>query len=129
MTMKTPHNGDHDYHDDDYHRALLSGVAYPGDHDVMLGRGGEANHHPGNTKFRALVSVLKPRYKNACNQEKANIARQLVTLWRTMNPPGRFLTRTQPGVLSSCWYDVGDGVAFKNATISLGERPQQERRA
>lgn len=106
-----------------------SGVEYPGGNDVMLGRGGESNHHIGNANFRKHTESFKNRYKKALKQEKPRIAREVVMAWRNQSPPGRFLSRRDPKVSDSPWYDVGDSMALKRTTKTLGERPQKERRA
>lgn len=65
----------------------------------------------------------------ASKMEKAKIAMEVVEAWRNMDPPGRFLTRTDPTRADGFWHDVGTATAVKRATKTLGERSQRERRA
>lgn len=87
------------------------------------------HNNRGNTNFRRLVEKFKPRYKKATKQEKPEIAQEVVKAWRAQEPPGRFLAKTDKGRPDSQWCDVGDLLAIKRATKTLGERPQRERRA
>ena len=73
----------------------LEGIARPGLHDTLLGRGGKINCHPGNLKFHSLVASYKSGYNDAPRGKKAGIAREVVTKWRSMDPPGRFLARME----------------------------------
>jgi len=105
-------------------------ITKPGEHDVLLGRGGGANNHCGNIKFRKLVNEHKMRYL-ACNKvEKPKVAREVVNLWRQMQPPGRFcaridLSKKGPGSVKAAdnvWYEVGDKKAREKASQCLRER-------
>lgn len=101
----------------------MTGIQYPGEHDVMLGRGGESNKHIGNIKFRKFIETYKSIYQSATRSEKAEIALEVVYTWREMDPPGRFLAKTFPKNGGQCvWHDVGDEQARKKASKSLGER-------
>jgi hypothetical protein len=64
-----------------------------GDHDCLLGRGGGANKHSGNIKFRQLIKEYKFRYIEVPKIQKPKVAEEVVQVWRNMNPPGRFLAR------------------------------------
>ena len=105
-------------------------ITKPGEHDVLLGRGGGTNNHTGNIKFRKVVNEHKMRYL-ACNKvDKPKVARDVVQLWRKMSPPGRFLSRGDdskkgPGSVSDAankWYEVGDKKAREKASQCLRER-------
>lgn len=100
----------------------MSGIAYPGKHDVMLGRGGESNYHAGNLTFRSFIQEHKIRYQKARKQEKPIIALEVVLAWRDLSPPGRFLARVDPSRADSLWEDVGDDQACKRAGRTLGEK-------
>ncbi|CAB9511526.1 expressed unknown protein [Seminavis robusta] len=110
-------------------KTALSSIIYPGQNDVMLGRGGESNYHGGNLHFRKFAEIYRARYKFASKVEKPLISAEVVAAWRNLQPPGRFLIRTEPSSTNSLWHDVGDAQAIKRATKTLGERPQRERRA
>jgi hypothetical protein len=105
-------------------------ITKPGLHDVLLGRGGGTNNHSGNVKFRKLVNEHKMRYLACSKVEKPKVARQVVILWRKLDPPGRFLARKDetkrgPGSVKASdnvWYEVGDKKAREKASQCLRER-------
>lgn len=105
-------------------------ITEPGTHDVLLGRGGGTNNHSGNIKFRKLVNEHKMRYLACSKVEKPKVARQVVGLWRKMEPSGRFLARKDdtkrgPGSVKSSdnvWFEVGDKKAREKASQCLRER-------
>lgn len=107
-----------------------SHITKPGLNDVLLGRGGGTNNHSGNVKFRKLVNEHKLRYLACSKVEKPRVAREVVQLWRKMDPPGRFLARKDetkkgPGSVkdaSNVWYEVGDKKAREKASQCLRER-------
>ena len=63
------------------------------DNDVLSGRGGRINNHPGNVTFRLIVEDYKHEYLDPRTRklEKAHVAARLVAQIRSTNPPGRFL--------------------------------------
>ena len=69
------------------------GITDPGPHDCLLGRGGSTNNHEGNVNFRKLVNQHKIRYLACSKIDKPNVAREVVAIWRRMQPRGRFLER------------------------------------
>lgn len=101
-----------------------------GMHDVLLGRGGGTNNHEGNVLFRKLVNEHKMRYLACSKVDKPKVAREVVQLWRKMNPPGRFLNRKDetkrgPGSVKDAdnkWFEVGDKKAREKASQCLRER-------
>lgn len=101
----------------------VAGIDYPGMNDVMCGRGGGTNNHIGNIRFRQLVNEHKLRYLAATKVEKPKVAMEVVQMWRALNPPGRFLTKTDPSQGDdSLWHDVGDKKAREKASQCLRER-------
>mmetsp|Transcript_24002 Transcript_24002/g.36990 ORF Transcript_24002/g.36990 Transcript_24002/m.36990 type:complete len:768 (+) Transcript_24002:218-2521(+) len=96
----------------------LEGVPTPGPHDVLYGRGGGTNHHSGNKKFRDLIDQYKPQYLKAKRLDKPGIAMMVVTKWRMLDPPGRFL-KSVPG---NVWSDVGDAKAREKTSQALREK-------
>ena len=105
-------------------------VTQPGEHDVLLGRGGGMNIHSGNIKFRQLVSEHRIRYLIASKVGKPQVAREVVKIWRGLNPRGRFLMRASDSMrgagsvkaVDTIWYDVGDQKAREKASQCLRER-------
>lgn len=82
--------------------------------DVLSGRGGRINNHPGNITFRLVCQDYKHEYLDPRTRklEKAHVAARLVTQIRSTNPPGRFLKEDQsnPGF----FIEIGDQKAWKS---------------
>lgn len=78
----------------------------------QFGRGGDTNYHIGNNSFRHLVESYRERYWASSNRkEKSQIIAAILKSWRTQDPPGRFLAKTDPAKGDdSLWHDVGDQV-------------------
>jgi hypothetical protein len=92
-------------------------VAEPTDNDVLCGRGGSINSHPGNERFRQLVEKRKRIYLTArFKREKRLIASSIVSEIRALSPPGRFLTR-----VNGQWESIGDEKARDKTSQALRE--------
>ena len=76
--------------------------------DVLCGRGAATNNHPGNLRFRALISLHQDQYLAAQNGEKAEISRSVVRALRQFDPPGRFLKKEPSSGLWVSFNDVFD---------------------
>ena len=92
----------------------------PTDSDVLCGRGGAINVHPGNAKYRQLVAERKRAYLAArYKREKRLLSESIVEEIRNQSPPGRFLNRrTSDG---ADWYDIGDVKAREKTSQALRE--------
>jgi len=88
------------------------------DHDVLSGRGGASNNHPGNEAFRQLVNRVKVDYLQCPKREKPLLAMRIVQAVRSQSPPGRFL---QHDKLTDTWKDVGDAKAREKTSQALRE--------
>lgn len=65
-------------------------VDEPTDFDVLCGRGGRSNHHPGNKRYRQVVSEMKASYKTIGSKAaKTGLSRAIVD--HVYNYGGRFL--------------------------------------
>lgn len=93
-------------------------------HDVLFGRGGMTNGHPGNRRFRDIIALHRPDYIRATKMDKPKVARRIVRAIRQGNPPGRFLRKGDDGK----WYDVGDRNAAEKTSQGLRERSNAEKR-
>ena len=62
-------------------------------HDVLSGRGGFVNAHPGNHHLRALCQYRKKEWDDGNNATKRRIAIEIYGMIRKLNPPGRFLKK------------------------------------
>jgi hypothetical protein len=88
------------------------------DNDVLCGRGGATNSHPGNRSFRNLVKQYKDKYIKAKKKEKPDVAAEVVDIVRKLDPPGRFLKK-DPNTLY--WVDIGDLKAKEKTSQALRE--------
>lgn len=86
-------------------------------HDVLCGRGGLTNHHPGNVTFRTLVRHSQEAYLRASKRDKAGVARKIVDTIRSLT--GRFLKKdpSNPGV----WVEIGNRKAREKTSQALRE--------
>lgn len=106
----------------------LRDVKEPHDNDVLYGRGGGTNHHPGNKRYRKLVEEKKIDYVNSKRLDKPLVALEIIRKWRAQDPPGRFLKLDEK---TGLWSDVGDKKAREKTSQALREkapllRKQQE---
>lgn len=87
--------------------------------DVLCGRGGETNHHPGNIRYRSLVKAYQKLYLLAKRRDKPKIAQCIVVSVRGVD--GRFLKRTKNSNKGSAWVDVGNVKAREKTSQALRE--------
>lgn len=98
-------------------------ISAAGPHDVLLGRGGGTNNHSGNKNFRELVNKHKRRYLACSKVDKPKVAREVVEIWRGLNPPGRFLQRLNgPKADPQSFQEVTERKAREKASQCLRER-------
>lgn len=84
--------------------------------DVLLGRGGETNHHIGNIQYRQLVKICQPAYLEAKRRDKPKIAERIVHAVRCRS--GRFLKKDPE---TNTWRDVGNTRAREKTSQALRE--------
>lgn len=84
--------------------------------DVLLGRGGETNHHIGNIQYRQLVKLCQPAYLEAKRRDKPKIAERIVFAVRCL--AGRFLKKDAD---TGTWRDVGNTRAREKTSQALRE--------
>jgi hypothetical protein len=104
--------------------ASVTRIREPHDNDVLSGRGGSINNHPGNKKFRDWVHERKNDYNLAANKaEKASVAREVIDLVKAQDPPGRFLTRdtNAPSIGPTWWVEISDNKANAKTSQALRE--------
>jgi hypothetical protein len=92
--------------------------------DVLLGRGGRTNHHPGNKKYLQEKEEMQARYMAASKQDKTGVSQELVD--RVHARGGRFL---ELDPTSNKWFEVTNIKARKKASQSLREVNTPEERA
>jgi len=92
------------------------------ENDVLMGRGGKSNHHPGNARYRAEVERLQESYKKTDGKdEKTRISETLVTYVQSYG--GHFLEKDEDG-----WYIIEDVVARRKVSQALREDKDPEKR-
>ncbi|KAL7426455.1 hypothetical protein ACHAXH_000613 [Discostella pseudostelligera] len=97
--------------------STLDETTTPSTHDVICGRGGKANTHPGNISFRNEAKKLREWYDSSSKSEKFTISSYLVDIVRERG--GRFLMRDKnvPGR----WLEAESGDVRKKASQALRE--------
>jgi len=91
-------------------------VCVPTDDDVLFGRGGHTNKHPGNITFRKKAHELRREYERSSKDEKYHISQKLVK--SVIDERGRFLEKGK----DEKWHPVkGDGMRIK-ASQALREK-------
>lgn len=94
----------------------------PTEKDVLMGRGGKSNHHPGNTRYRAKIDRLEDQYKKTNDKdEKTKISEALVL--HVQSYGGNFLEKDDNG-----WYVIDDAVARRKVSQALREDKDPEKR-
>jgi hypothetical protein len=98
--------------------------------DVLCGRGGSINSHPGNRVFRGWIAQRKESYNLAESKaDKTRITAEILRIVRDQNPPGRFLQKivegaqksSDPYTLSGWWTEVDDIKALAKISQALRE--------
>lgn len=93
------------------------GILTPNETDVLCGRGGTINTHPGNATFRKLVETSKRIYLTArFKREKRLIAEGILNDIKGQNPPGRFLLKKD-----DTWYEIPSEKARDKTSQALRE--------
>jgi hypothetical protein len=98
-------------------------MSYFNDNDVLSGRGGGTNVHPGNRHFRDLINLHRRAYLKARKNDKPAISRAIVRTIRENN--GSFLKRDEK---SGLWYEIGDDAAREKTSQALRQRAPEMRK-
>ena len=93
------------------------------DNDVLSGRGGGTNIHPGNRNFRDLINLHRRAYLKARKNDKPAISRAIVKTIRASK--GRFLKRDEK---SGLWFEIGDDAAREKTSQALRQRAPEMRK-
>ena len=88
----------------------------PTDDDVLFGRGGYTNTHPGNIFFREKALELRPWYESCSKEEKYHVSNVLIESIKSAGH--RFLEKGSDGL----WHEVVGNGARKKASQALRER-------
>lgn len=96
----------------------------PTEIDILLGRGGRSNNHPGNKRYLEEVNALKHCYRSSSKNERTDWSQCLVDYVHAYG--GRFLRFDRE---ASQWYEVPNRIARKKASQALREENTPESRA
>jgi len=87
--------------------------------DILSERGGKANHHEGNKRYRKVVSEMKAQYRDtAAKTDKTDLSRSIVAY--VHNYGGRFLKKDKNGR----YYVMTMAEARKKTSQALRETKQ-----
>jgi hypothetical protein len=103
--------------------ASEEGISCFKDSDVLSGRGGGTNVHPGNRQFRDLINLHRRAYLKARKNDKPMISRAIVRVIRENN--GAFLKRDEK---TGLWYEIGDDAAREKTSQALRQRAPEMRK-
>lgn len=103
-----------DKYDPDPIPASTEGLSSFNDADVLSGRGGGTNVHPGNRSFRDLINMHRRAYLKARKNDKPAISRAIVRSIRDAN--GRFLRKDEK---TGLWFEIGDDAAREKNISSV----------
>jgi hypothetical protein len=103
--------------------AAKEGTSIFNDHDVLSGRGGGTNVHPGNRNFRDLINLHRRAYLKARKNDKPSISRAIVRSIRDNN--GGFLKKDDK---SGLWFEIGDDAAREKTSQALRQRAPEMRK-
>jgi hypothetical protein len=93
------------------------GIRTPNKTDVLCGRGGNINTHPGNGTFRTLVEKNKRLYLTSrFKREKRVIAEGILHEIKRQSPPGRFLLKKD-----DVWVEISHEKARDKTSQALRE--------
>jgi hypothetical protein len=114
---------DADKDDGDPIPASTEGTSIFNDADVLSGRGGGTNVHPGNRTFRDLINLHRRAYLKARKNDKPAISRAIVRSVREAN--GRFLRKDEK---TGLWFEIGDDAAREKTSQALRQRAPEMRK-
>jgi len=103
--------------------ASTTGTTFFEENDVLSGRGGGTNVHPGNRNFRDLINLHRRTYLKARKNDKPTISRAIVRAIRESG--GRFLKKKEK---SNLWYEIGDDAAREKTSQALRQRAPEMRK-
>ena len=89
----------------------------PGPLDVVMGRGLEAQVHPGNLRYRTIIAERQKVYDKSLIYEKTAIGKEIVRLIKESG--GRFLVRQEDG---HGWKLVDDKAARTKISSAFRDR-------
>jgi len=92
-------------------------IRQPTNVDILRGRGGGTNHHPGNKKFRDEARTFRQRYKDKATTRREKYELSLTLVKRARDYGGRFLERRNGN--DKHWYLMSEGDVRKKASQGM----------
>jgi len=97
-------------------------IVTPRRNDILCGRGGSINSHPGNVVFREWIHERKEEYNLADTKSaKTQITNDIFERIKSLEPPGRFLHKRGSNNLDNTWSEVDDTKALAKISQCLRE--------
>jgi hypothetical protein len=96
------------------------------DFDVIFGRGGRSNHHPGNKMYRVQIKEKQSIYRSCENKREKTVIAQCVVDHVNKNQKGRFL---ELDTTCNRWYLVPNNGARTKVGQALRDNNTKEARA
>jgi hypothetical protein len=126
MIVSTTGTSDVTYNANALGQSSVRRIRTPAPHDVLSGRGGSVNAHPGNCQFRDWVHLKKEEYNLArTKQAKADICRTVIA--KVVALGGRFLARENAN--SQWWIEQDDERVMSKTSQALREGAPKIREA
>jgi hypothetical protein len=115
------HKYSHPYHNSNKPPIVVT------DNDVLCGRGVNIAHHPGNERFRTLITTRAD--ESYCTtysaSEKRAVAEECIKHIKSLDPPGRFLRREGRGQVSrglnGPWEELSERECIKPSEIAIAQ--------
>jgi len=111
--------------------AIDGRIQEPHLNDILCGRGGSINSHPGNRVFRGWIAERRESYNLAESKaDKSRITSEIMERVQDQGPPGRFLQkivegdgsrRSEPYTLGGYWFEIDDSKALAKISQALRE--------
>ena len=95
---------------------------FPRDGDILFGRGGRTNHHPGNKRLREVVNKYRDTYNSAKKTDKPKVSKLIVSA--LFEAGSRFLRMNE---VTGRWEDVGDKRAAEKVSQTLREKDAEQK--
>jgi hypothetical protein len=90
--------------------------------DVLCGRGGKVNNHPGNVIFRRVVAFNKAYYQSVHKRNRILVSQSIVQA--IINHGGRFLIMGPKG--KKCWIPIDFKKAVQKTSQALREFKKED---
>ena len=82
-----------------------------------------SNNYSGNRLFRRLVDDYRTLFRSSAEAEDQEVVvSEVVRVWRSREPPGRFLESTHPAISHFPLHDIGDEDARRRTSKLLRRR-------